>query len=91
MPAGGPLTADDRALVLTLLDAGMTQGQVALRLGVTKNTVAGIWARTGRGNPAVPVSTMAQRLDALHARLDAVLAATMGVPRVPNEPPKPRQ
>jgi hypothetical protein len=68
------------AAILALLDTGMTQGAVADRLGITKNTVAGIRSRAGLCVPAgPPASTMAQRLDALHARMDAILAETRGV------------
>jgi hypothetical protein len=63
----------------------MTQQAVADRLGVTKNTVAGIWARAGRGVSS-RVTTMSGRLDALHARMDAVRAETVGVGRMPNKP-----
>jgi hypothetical protein len=77
------------AAILALLDAGMTQQAAADHLGVTKNIIAGVWARAGLGSPHVEAkTTMAERLDALHAQMDAVLAETMGVGRLPNEPPK---
>ncbi len=72
----------DRATVLALLRAGLTQGQVALRLGVTKNVVAGIWR--DHGDPVT--STLYTRCDALDAALKAVLRDTRGVGRVPNVP-----
>ena len=79
-----------RAAILAMLDSGLSQKQAAHSLGVTKNVIAGIWARSGRGVNRMPFAetTMHERLDALHARLDAVLAATRGVGRVPNEPRK---
>lgn len=82
----------ERVEILSLLDGGMTQRAVADRLGITKNVVAGIWARACRGVPFGPAPpTLFTRCAALHAKLDAVLAATRDVPRIPNEPPKPRQ
>ncbi len=79
-----------RTAILELLDSGVSQKQAAQHLGVTKNVIAGIWARSGRGVNRMPFAkaTMAERLDALHVRLDAVLTATRGVGRVPNEPRK---
>ncbi len=79
-----------RFAILALLDGGMSQREAANRLGVTKNTVAGIWARSGRGvnRMGFAKTTMRERLDALHTKLDAVLAATRGIGRVPNEPRK---
>jgi hypothetical protein len=87
MNGGKPADTKRNAAVLALLDTGMTQQAVADRLGITKNTVAGIWARAGRGIPKDGAwSTMGQRLDALHARMDAVRAETVGVGRMPNKP-----
>ena len=74
--------------ILELLDSGLTQGQVAQKLGITKNTVAGIWRRADRGVPGTHPArtTMLQRLDAMHAKLDRVLAENVGVGRMPEEP-----
>lgn len=81
---GGVLSLRDIDRVLAALREGASQLDVALRFGVTKNVVAGVWARFG--DPSHVVRTMANRLDALHAALDQVLADTRGVGRVPNEP-----
>lgn len=79
-----------RAEILALLDEGMSQQKAADRLGVTKNTVAGIGARAGRCLPRNgAATTMLERLDALHARMDAVLAETVGIGRVPDTPKSP--
>ena len=43
-----------RAEILALLDGGMSQREAANRLGVTKNVIAGIWARSGRGVNRMP-------------------------------------
>jgi hypothetical protein len=71
--------------VLDLLDQGLTQTEVGLRLGLTKNAVAGIWARHGDPLPRES-TTIYERCDALNQRLDAVLAETRGIGRVPNAP-----
>jgi len=70
--------------ILALLDEGHSQREVGRMLGVTKNTVAGIWARAGRGTSAQ--TTMLDRLAALHDRMDAMLAECVGIGRVPNAP-----
>ena len=79
-----------RANILAILDSGVSQQRIANDLGVTKNVIAGIWARSGRGVNRMPFAktTMADRLDALHVNLDAVLAVTRGVGRLPPEPRK---
>ncbi len=71
--------------VLDLLDQGLTQVEVARQLGLTKNAVAGIWARHGNPLPRAS-STLYERCDALKRRLDAVLAETRGIGRVPHTP-----
>ena len=86
--AGGALDAPAIHAALAMLESGLSQKEVARRLGVSKNTIAGLWHR--HGSPKGPAkTTMAERLDALHARLDAVLAATLGVGRIPGSE-KPR-
>ena len=75
--------------ILALLDEGHNQREVGRMLGVTKNTVAGIWARSGAGKPRGErdaKTTMSERLAALHERMDAVLAECVGIGRVPNAP-----
>ena len=63
-----------------MLGAGKSQGAVAKQLGVTKNVVAGVWRRLGYGPEP---TTLYGRCDAMHAKLDAVLKATMGIGRIP--------
>lgn len=84
-----PRNAKRNAAILALSDAGMPQQQIADRFGVTKNTVAGVRNRAGRGVPLdTDPPTLFDRMAELHARMDAVLGVTLGVGRVPNEPRK---
>ena len=74
-----------------MIKAGATIRNVAERLSVSKNTVAGIWSRHGEpGTRRVP-TTLGQRLDALHAKLDRVLAETRGIGRIPESERVPRR
>ena len=79
----GALTVEERDRALVMVRSGFTMSRVAARFRVTKNTIAGLWHRHGE-----PVSdgpepgTLFGRMDALHARLDAVLAETVGVGRL---------
>ena len=64
-------------------DGTETAEAIAHRFGVTKNTIIGLikrreWYRETGPMPA----TMMQRLQKLNDDMDAVLAATLGVPRV---------
>ena len=81
----GQLSVEQQERALAMIEAGLTSGTVARAFGVTRNVIAGIRARHG----GTPKTTMAERLDTLHARLDAVLAATLGVGRIPGSE-KPR-
>lgn len=69
-----------------LLAAGISMSQVGARFGVSKSVIKGVASRRGwETSPPTheaPIRTTADRLDALHARLDAVLAETRGIPRV---------
>jgi transposase-like protein len=81
----GALSIEQRGRVLEMLESGMTQKAVAAAFGVTKNTVAGIWARHGSPSPSPKhpqPTTLVQRCDALEARMRAVLDATEGVGRI---------
>jgi hypothetical protein len=62
-----------------MLKAGAPQKQVATHYRVTKNTVAGVWYRHGSPGTRREPTTLHTRLDALHAKLDRVLAETLGV------------
>ena len=89
--AGGALDAPAIEAALAMLESGLSQKAVARRFGVSKNTIAGLWHRHGSPQIMHPAkTTMAERLEALHARLDAVLAATLGVGRIPESERKPR-
>jgi len=73
----GQLSVEQQEQALAMIEAGLTSGAVARAFGVTRNVIAGIRARHG----GTPKTTMDERLDAMHARLDAVLSALMiGLP-----------
>lgn len=56
---------------------GRSMGQIARDIGVSKNVVIGYRKRAGLSVPKPPpLKTMPQRLDALHARMDRVIAET---------------
>ncbi len=60
-------------------DSGLSARQIAERMGVSKNVVSGIVSRRGwRTNNPQPAlwRTMDERLAAIHAKLDRVLAET---------------
>jgi hypothetical protein len=81
----GALSIEQQARAMEMLGSGMSQKTVAAAFGVTKNTVAGIWAR--HGSPSAdpkrpPPTTLFQRCDALEARMRAVLDATEGIGRI---------
>ena len=77
VPRGlGQLSVAQQQAALGMLRDGMSQQRVADGFGVTKNTVAGLWHRQGEPEVLYEPSTLFERCDALHARLDAVLAKT---------------
>ena len=87
----GALSVYRQEQVVDMIKAGATIRNVAERLGVSRNTVAGIWSRHGEpGTRRVP-TTLGQRLDALHAKLDRVLAETRGIGRIPESERVPRR
>ncbi len=81
----GALSVKQQQAALALLRSGMSQLQVARYHGVSKNVIAGLWARQGEGKGEGP-TTLYMRCAALHEALNAVLAKTLCVPRIPNEP-----
>jgi hypothetical protein len=83
----GVLGVEDQHRVLGMLREGMTQAAVADRFGVTKNTIAGLWSRHGKPVELAPPLTLHERLDALHAKLDRVLAETRGIGILSPVPP----
>ena len=86
----GLLGVDEQELALDLIRSGKSMTHVAQAFGVTKNVMSGLWARHGEPVKRHEPTTLDERLDAIHARLDAVLAAT-NVPRIPNSPPEERK
>jgi len=75
-----------------MIQSGMSQKAAAKVLGVSKNIVAGAWARHGNpGTKGPEPTTLPQRLDALHKRLDRVLAETAGVGKIPEPEREPRR
>jgi hypothetical protein len=63
----------------------MTAAQIGARFGLSKSTVIGQASRRRwreRYTPAADYRTFAQRIDALHAEMDRVLAETRGVGRI---------
>ena len=62
----GALTVEQQDAAIDMLLAGLRQRDVAASFGVTKNTIAGIWSRSGNGETRGPErSTLASRLAAL--------------------------
>ncbi len=83
--------AERNRTIISMLDNGLTQADAAFALGLTKNVVAGVWKRAGRGAPMRDAkATMPERLDALHAAMDAVLAETVGIGRIKEPEQRPR-
>lgn len=82
------MTAEQKAEARRLWDRGeLSASEIAKAIGITKNTIIGMahrgsWVRRGPYQ-RVP-TTLFERCDALHARLDAVLRATKGVGRIAN-------
>jgi hypothetical protein len=77
-----------------LYAAGMTTNDIAEQFDLTKNAIIGI---INRHHPDLvetkddrPVRNVFDRCDALHARMDAVLAETRGIGRIANVPKLPR-
>lgn len=86
------MTPDQHAKAREMWEAGRTAGQIAQRLGVTRNAIIGL-ANRGKWPPhgeaqqwltGPEPTTLFERLDALHAKFDAVVKAIGTVPRVPN-------
>lgn len=72
----GQLTLDQQAEALALLRGGIQQAAVALRFGVTKNVIAGLWSRQGEPASTHEPTTLYERCDALKVRMDHVLKDT---------------
>lgn len=69
----GQLDLERQAEALALLRDGMSQKEVAARIGVTKNVIAGLWSRQGDPVATREPATLYDRCDALAARMDQVL------------------
>ena len=83
----GALTIAQQRKAVEMLLTGLGQRAVAAHFKVTKNTIAGVWHRSGNGKPASrEPTTLYERCDALEAAMERVLDATLGVGRVPNAP-----
>jgi hypothetical protein len=77
----GRLSVADQDRAVEMLRAGLSQREVAVEFGVTKNVMVGIWSRYG--NPvAREERTLFERVDRLHAAMDEVLAESVGVGRI---------
>lgn len=82
-------TPAQKAKMRQLWDEGLTAAEIGERVGLSKNAVIGIGYRAGwplrhaSASKASQPTTVFDRCDALDAKLDAVLAATADVPRVP--------
>ncbi len=89
----GKLGIAEQHHAIAMVKAGLSQKAVAAHYGVTKNTIAGIWSRHGspeyKPRGADP-TTLWTRCDAMHAQLDAVLAANAGVGRIVEDAAKRR-
>jgi hypothetical protein len=83
------LGIEDQQKVLDMLRAGTPQRLVAEAFGVTKNTIVGLWHRHGEPGKieSLAPTTLDERLDALNANLDRVLAETRGVGILAPVPP----
>ncbi len=88
----GQLGIAEQERALKLLRGGAGRREVATLYGVTKDTIAGLWRRHGEPATEPEPSTVWTRCDAMHARLDSVLAENVGVGRIAgsNEPPPKR-
>ena len=86
----GALSVEQQEEALTLLYGGLSQRQAGAHFGVSKNVIAGIWARSGNTSDGRAPTTVFDRLSALHTRMDAVLAVTVGVGRIKEPEQKPR-
>ena len=87
----GALTVEQQTRVIEMLKSGSGQREVAQHFEVSKNVVAGVWARHGNPGTRREPTTLGQRLDALHEKLDRVLAETRGIGRIPEPEPEPRR
>jgi hypothetical protein len=86
----GQLGLAEQERALAMIRSGARQRDVAAILGVTKNTIAGIWRRHGQPSTPYP-STLWTRCAALEARLSAVIAENDGIGRIPGSNEAPRR
>lgn len=79
----GALSVKQQEEVIDMLRSGAGQKEIAELFGVSKNVIVGVWARHGEPQHRREPTSIGQRLDALHAQLDRVLAETRDVGRMP--------
>ena len=87
----GALSVDQQEQVIEMVKTGATlptRRQAVHRQPKHRRRRLGPLRRT---RAAVQPTTLGQRLDALHAQLDRVLAETTGVGRIPEPEPEPRR
>jgi hypothetical protein len=85
----GQLGIAEQERAIDMLRRGASQSAVAAILGVTRNTIVGIWHR--HGDPGAAPTTLWTRCAALEARLAAVIAENDGVGRIPGSNEAPRR
>ena len=88
----GALSLVQQEQAIDMIKAGIAIKDVAERFAVSRNTVIGVWARYGNpGTRGPEPTTLHTRLDALHAKLDRVLAETRNVGRIAEPEREPRR
>lgn len=85
----GQLGIAEQERAIDMLRRGASQSAVAAILGVTRNTIVGIWHR--HGDPGAAPTTLWTRCAALEARLAAVVAENDGIGRIPGSNEAPRR
>jgi hypothetical protein len=87
----GQLGLAEQERALAMLKKGASQSSVAAILGVTKNTIVGIWHRRGEPCTVREPTTLWTRCAAMEARLAAVVAENDGIGRIPGSNEAPRR
>ena len=85
----GALSVEEQLRVIEMIKSGAAFKTAGEHFGVSRNVVAGVWARFGE--PGSEPTTLHTRLDALHAKLDKVLAETRHVGRIAEPEREPRR
>ena len=79
-PGSGALDLEQQALALALMRGGMKQHEVAAQFGVTKNVVAGVWARWG-AVPGAPPNARSASIAPQSASQQALADRISGAPQ----------